>query len=98
MTIVDIVILAILVAAVLGGIRQGFIMQVATILGVVAALAVAKLEYPDVRRFLAQFASGSQWLTVISYMLVFLVIWGAIIVLARRLRSIAHLLLLGWMD
>lgn len=98
MTVVDIVILAILVAGMLGGIRQGFIMQVATILGAVVALGVAKLEYPDVRRELAHFASGSQWLTVISYMVVFLIIWGAVIVLARRIRTLARFMLLGWMD
>jgi membrane protein required for colicin V production len=97
-TVVDIVIIAVLAAGVLGGIRQGFIMQVATILGAVVALGVAKLEYRDVRQYLAHVASGSQWLTVISYLIVFLVIWGAVVVIARRIRTLARFLLLGWLD
>lgn len=96
--IIDILILVILLFGVLSGFRRGFIMEVALILGAVVALAVAKLEYPIVRNLLALVAPKSAWLTVISYLIVFLVIWGVIVTLARVVRKAAHLLLLGFAD
>lgn len=96
MNIIDILILVILLFGVLNGFRRGFIMEVALILGAVVALAVAKLEYPIVRHLLSLVAPKSAWLTVISYLIVFLVIWGVIVTLARVVRKAAHLLLLGF--
>lgn len=98
MTLVDIGIIVILALAVFGGFRRGFILQVAAILGALAGLGVAKAEYVDVRRLLARFAPHSPWLTVIAYLLVFLFVWGGIIVLARKIRLLARLLMLGWLD
>jgi membrane protein required for colicin V production len=96
--VVDLIILVVLISATFGGYVQGFIVQVATILGVLAGLTVAHLEYLDVRRLLAQVAPGSRWLTVIAYLIVFFIVWAAIILLARRLRRIARMVALGWMD
>lgn len=98
MNIIDILILVILLFGILSGFRRGFIMEVALILGAVVALAIAKLEYPVVRHLLALVAPKSAWLTVISYLIVFLVIWGVIVTLARVVRKAAHLLLLGFAD
>ncbi len=98
MNIVDILILVILLFGVLSGFRRGFIMEIALILGAVVALAVAKLEYPIVRHLLVLVAPKSPWVTVISYLIVFLVIWGVIITLARIVRKAARLLLLGFAD
>lgn len=98
MTGVDLVIIVILLLAAVGGYRRGFVIQVASILGALAALAVARAEYPDVRHFLAGFAPQSSWLTVIAYLIVFLAVWAAIIVVARRIRGLLHILQLGWMD
>jgi membrane protein required for colicin V production len=95
---VDIAILVLLALAIISGLRQGFIMMVAGILGAVVALGVARLEYADVRHILAQAVGHSPWLTVIAYLLVFLVVWGAIIVIARKIRLLARLFLLGWLD
>lgn len=80
------------------GFRRGFIMEVAVLMGAVIALAVAKLAYPDVRHQLAHVASKSPWLTAIAYLGVFLVVWSAIIMVARIVRKIAHLLMLGLFD
>jgi membrane protein required for colicin V production len=95
---VDWVIIALLAGSTFSGFRQGFILEVATLLGSVAAFAVARQEYPDVRHILSPIAGSSQWLTVVSYLLVFLVVWGAIIFLARRLRRLAHLFGFGLVD
>jgi membrane protein required for colicin V production len=94
----DLFIIAVLAVATFAGFRTGFIVQVAAMLGAIAALAVAQADYADVRRLLQQFAPRSPWLTVISYVGTFLVIWGAIILLARRLRWMVRRLLLGGVD
>jgi membrane protein required for colicin V production len=95
---VDIIMLVLLALATFGGFRQGFILEIAGIFGAVVALAVARLEYSDVRTMLQQFAPHSAWLTIVAYLLVFLVVWGAIIILARKIRSLLRLMLLGWLD
>ena len=95
---VDIIILIVLGSAVLNGFRQGFVVQAATLLGAVVALSVAKLEYLDLRDILASFAARSRWLTAISYLIVFVVVWVAIVLVARRIRWLMRILLLGWAD
>jgi membrane protein required for colicin V production len=98
MTVIDVIILALLIASMLNGFRLGFVVEVATILGAVVALGVAKLEYVDVRHVLAHLAPKSPWLTVIAYLLVFLLVWGGIMIVAYKVRFVVRLLLLGWLD
>jgi membrane protein required for colicin V production len=98
MTWVDIAIIAILGASTLAGYLRGFIFEVAAILGAIIAFAVARQEYGDVRTLLSHVAGSSSWLTVISYLLVFLIVWGAIIFLARRLRGLVRMFGLGLLD
>jgi membrane protein required for colicin V production len=95
---IDIVILVVLALATFAGFRQGFILEIAGIFGAFAALGVARLEYADVRSMLEQFAPHSPWLTIVAYLLVFLVVWGAIVIVARKIRSLVRLMMLGWLD
>lgn len=98
MNAVDLVMLALLALSALAGFRRGFVLEVAGILGAIVALGVARVEYADVRTTLQQFAPHSPWLTIVAYVLVFLVIWGAIIIIARKVRSLVRLMMLGWLD
>jgi membrane protein required for colicin V production len=90
--------LVFLALATFGGFRQGFVLETAGIFGAVVALAVARLEYSDVRTMLQQFAPHSAWLTIVAYLLIFLLVWGAIIIVARKIRSLVRLMMLGWLD
>jgi membrane protein required for colicin V production len=94
----DVAMLVLLALSALAGFRRGFVLEVAGILGAVVALAVARVEYADVRATLEQFAPHSPWLTIVAYLLVFLVIWGAIIIVARKIRALVRLMMLGWLD
>jgi membrane protein required for colicin V production len=96
--IVDVVIVVILLGAVLNGLRQGFIVEIAQIFGAIVALAVAKLEYSIVRNLLQTFLPPSRWLTAISYLIVFFVVWFLITGLARVGRRVVRLLFLGLLD
>lgn len=98
MTLIDIIIILVLIGAALAGFRQGFVLEIATIFGVVVALGVARLEYTDIRHLLSPIGGHSPWLTVVAYLLVFLVVWAAVILVARRIRWLVRLLLLGWAD
>jgi membrane protein required for colicin V production len=95
---IDIIILVLLALAAFTGFRRGFVLEIAGIFGAVVALAVARLEYADVRTFLEQFAPRSPWLTIVAYLLVFLALWGAITIVARKIRSLVRLMMLGWLD
>lgn len=87
-----------LVVGLITGFLRGFIIEVAVILGAVAALAVAKLAYPDVRHQLSHIVAKSPWLSAIAYLGVFLIVWSAIMILARVARRVARLLMLGLFD
>lgn len=95
---VDVVIIFILIFGALSGMRRGFIVMVASILGALLAFAVARVEYAPVRSFLASFAPHSPWLTIISYLIVFLVVWGLVLAAARMARRTAHMFMLGPLD
>lgn len=98
MNAVDIVILVVLIGGAAYGFRQGFIVEASALLGAVIALAAARAEYRPVRHVLAQVAPHSGWLTIVSYLIVFLAVLAAISLIARRLRWLARRLMLGWID
>ena len=98
MNAVDIVIIVVLFLGAFSGFRRGFLVEIAAILGVVVALAVAKVGYPVVRALIVTVAAKSAWVTVISYLIVFLAVWGAVITAARLGRRVMRTLLLGGPD
>lgn len=73
-------------------------MEVATILGVVVALAVARIGYPGIRSAIDTVAPKSAWVTVISYLVIFLGVWGAIMVGARVIRRLMRTFMMGGPD
>lgn len=77
---------------------MGFIVEVAGIVGAIVALAIARAEYRPVQQVLATVITGSPWLTVISYLVVFLAVWALVWIAARLLRRAARSLLLGPFD
>jgi membrane protein required for colicin V production len=98
MNAVDIVIIAILVAVTLVGVLEGFIVETAAILGAVLGLAIAQHEYLNFRHLLVQVFPSSKGLTAVAYLMVFVVVWAAVILVARRVRSLVHMLMLGLFD
>jgi len=95
---IDVVILVVLLLGAVGGLRRGFILEIAMILGAIVALGVARAEYVSARHVLARGAPHSPWLTVIAYLIVFFVVWAVIIALARLARRSARFLMMGWVD
>jgi membrane protein required for colicin V production len=98
MNIVDLIIILILAAGVLTGLRQGLILELAFIVGVFVALFVAKAGYKPVRSLIDGAIHQASWRTTASYLIVFVVVWAAIIALARGIRRAMRLLMMGWLD
>jgi len=98
MNIVDVVIVAGCVLGAVAGLRRGFIVEVANILGAFVAFGVARIWYKPVQHALHGVAPSSTWVTALSYLIVFLAVWGAINVVARLARRIARVAMLGWAD
>jgi membrane protein required for colicin V production len=98
MNAIDIVILAALGFAVLNGFRQGFVVQIGALVGVLLGLAIARLEYRVVRDLLGLVFGHSAWTTAVSYLIVVAVISAVVIAIARGVRRVIRLLLLGWAD
>ncbi|HZU14237.1 MAG TPA: CvpA family protein [Chloroflexota bacterium] len=96
--IVTIVVIAALVMGALSGLRRGLIVEVALTAGVVIALVLARAADGTARSALAGIMGHSHWLAATSYLVTFAIIWAAILILARGVRRIARLALLGPLD
>jgi membrane protein required for colicin V production len=94
----DVVLLVLLAASTALGLRNGFVVEVAGIFGSVLAFGVARLEYGDVGAELQRFLSRSPWMKIVAYFIVFFIMWTAVMIVARRMRSLLRLMMLGWLD
>ena len=98
LNVVDLVIFVALLVGIVNGLREGFVVELALLAGGIAALAVARMDYRFVRSALETALPHSPWLTAISYLAIFLVVWTLIVGLARGVRRMLRLLLLGPLD
>ncbi|HZS93216.1 MAG TPA: CvpA family protein [Chloroflexota bacterium] len=98
MNAVDIAIIVILALGFLSGIARGFIVEVASIVGLALGVIIARADYTLPRQLLAHVIPHSPWLTPISYAIVLFIVWAAVLVVAGRLRSLARMLFLGGLD
>ncbi|MGL4519052.1 MAG: CvpA family protein [Phocaeicola sp.] len=99
MPAIDIVILVIVGAGLIEGLRKGFIRQLAATLGVVVGLLVARSLYAAVAKQATPLLGTS---SEITELLAFVVIWGAVPVAITSISSLLARVLktvqLGWLD
>lgn len=98
MQILDIILLALLLLGALNGLRVGLIVELASIIGVVVGLILARVAYIPVQNVLASIVHHPSWLTPVSYVIAFVIFWWAITIVGRWVRRIAHRLWLGPLD
>jgi len=98
MNLVDAIILVVLAGGVVAGFRQGFVVELATMVGAFIGLAVARMDYTIVTNVLGSAFPHSKWLTAFSYLLVFAVVWALVVGIARAARRVLRWLFLGWAD
>lgn len=106
MNLLDIILLVVTTAALLLGLRKGVISQVGDIAAMVAGVAVCRLM-PERAMQLSRLIVGDRmgdmatvgWIEKgIGYMLLFAVVYIAVKIVARLLRTITHAAMLGPVD
>lgn len=95
---VDVTIIVIIVASALFGLARGLIVEVATILGAVAGLYVAKQNFSTATNFLALFFHRDQRLRVIAFIVVFCLVWLLIVLVAEGIRGVLRFTPFGLLD
>lgn len=99
----DALIALILLGGVFLGMRAGLMLEIAIVAGAVIALSVARLEYALALHVFSTLLQGtplhrSGWLTALSYLVVFAVVWSVVTLVASRVRFFARLPVLGCLD
>jgi uncharacterized membrane protein required for colicin V production len=84
---VDIVIVVAIVGAIFFGMARGLLMLVASTLGAVLGLFIAKQNYPSANDFLAIFYTRTPLLATISYVVVFALVWLLVVLIAATIRG-----------
>jgi len=94
----DIAILVILSIAVARGLWAGFSMAVSTFFGVILGFWVAAQQFPFVAIKLSRFIHDELWRSLLSFALLFLVVYLAFLTAGIVLRGFFRVIKLGWID
>lgn len=97
MTWLDIVIIAGLAWFTFAGLTAGLLREIATVVGVILGVIVAGRCYVELAEKLV-FISDDSTAKIAAFLIIFFAIAVGAHLLARLLRRIASLLLLGWVD
>ncbi len=94
----DITIIVILAIVIARGLWTGFSMAVSTFFGVILGFWVAAQQFPFVSMKLSPFIHDELWRSLISFALLFLVVYLAFLTAGIILRGFFRVIKLGWMD
>jgi len=98
MTIFDTVILVIIILFLVRGVWVGFVRQLASIAALVLGFMIAGRYYQDLTPLTAAFISSPQIRFLVTYALLFLAVFCAVIVVGFVARKVVTLSLLDWFD
>jgi membrane protein required for colicin V production len=94
----DIVIIIILGYGLIRGIFRGMVKEISSIVGVFAGFYAAYSYYPLVSEILEDWITNVPFLNILSFMLIFCVIFFLISILGVIIKYLIHVASLGWMD
>lgn len=96
---IDVVIGLLLILDVLRGVKNGFVSEVGTIIGILAGFFVASALGNTMARFLYPICGHSlQWSGVLGFLVTFLVVLVLILILSKVFEGFLNALALGWMN
>ncbi|MBL0713194.1 MAG: CvpA family protein [Desulfosarcina sp.] len=98
MNALDIVIGLILVYALIRGIFRGLVEEISSIVGVFAGIYGAVFYYPRGAAFLSRWVAESAYANIISFLVIFGLIFIVIGVLGILIKYILNIASLGWLD
>ncbi len=94
----DIAILVMLAVVIARGLWTGFSVAVSTFFGVILGFWVAAQQFPFVAVKLSPFIHDELWRSLISFALLFLVVYLAFLIAGIVLRGFFRVIKLGWVD
>jgi membrane protein required for colicin V production len=98
MNILDIFILVILGFCLVRGIFRGIIKELTSIVGVFIGFFMAYNFYPDVALVISRFFTNKAYLNIVSFFLIFAVLFLAVGLVGVILKHLFKAVALGWLD
>ncbi len=98
MNILDIIFVVILALSAIRGLFRGFIVEVASLGGVILGVYLAITRYEQIVPQLERLLGDPRWATIAAYAVIFLGVLLAVSVAASLLRKVARSLMAGWLD
>ncbi len=98
MSPLDIVVLIVLTIFIIRGIWIGFIRQLASLIALVLGFVIAGRYYDDSARFISPLIENQQLGFLLTYGIIFLMVFITTIFIGIGFRKVAQLVLLGWFD
>ena len=94
----DVVIIIIIGYGLIRGIFRGMVKEISSIIGVFAGFYAAYSYYPLVSEIMEDWITNVSFLNILSFMLIFCVIFFVISILGVIIKYLMHVASLGWMD
>ncbi len=94
----DVVIIIILGYGLIRGIFRGMVKEISSIVGVFAGFYAAYSYYPLVSEIMEDWITNVPFLNILSFMLIFCVIFFIISILGVIIKYLMNVASLGWMD
>ncbi len=94
----DIGIVTIVGFCLIRGLFRGFIKELFSIIGVLGGFYAACIYYSEVTKFLSTWVSNLSYLNIISFLVIFCVVFIFINILGVIIKYLLNIVLLGWLD
>jgi len=94
----DIFIIIVLAYCLIRGIFSGLIREISAIVGVFAGFYGAYTYYPVVARLLARWISDVSYLNILSFLIIFCVLFILVSILGVIIKYVLKIAFLGWVD
>ncbi len=94
----DVVIIIILGYGLIRGIFRGMVKEISSIIGVFAGFFAAYSYYPMVAEIMEDWITNVPFLNILSFMLIFCMVFFFISILGVIIKYFLHIVSLGWMD
>lgn len=98
MNIFDIIIVIILSYCVIRGVFRGLVKEISSIIGVLGGYYAAYSYYPVIAKVLTRWISNAAYLNILSFLIIFCVVFIIISVLGVVIKYVLNIAFLGWVD
>ena len=98
MNFFDIIFIVILVFCLIRGLFRGLVLELSSIIGVLAGIYFAGIYYPAASQVLSKWVSDDVYRNIISLILIFIGIFILVNLLGRLIKMLLKIAFMGWFD